>query len=145
MFDQYYILNSQNEYIKYNIKNEEEFLKMKERLYFKGNGGLKVLLKYIWGSGEYIDNITINYNGTLELIYQLLARIRGDNISTTQLEKTIIMIDQQLEEIDILLDKISKVQLNVDDFSNNIKQKLAKYLYLLTINYIHHVEGVYDI
>ena len=145
MIDQYYILNSQNEYIKYNIENEENFLKMKERLYFKGNGGLKTLLNYIYGSGEYIDDITINYNGTLELIQKLLTQIRGDNISITQLEKVVAITNQQIEEIDILLEKISNVQFNVNDTINNIKRKLAKYLYVLTINYIRHVEGVYDI
>jgi len=46
---------------------------MKEQLYFKGNGGLKTFLKYIWGSGEYINDITVNYNGTLELIHKLLT------------------------------------------------------------------------
>jgi len=43
------------------------------------------------------------------------------------------------------LNKISKDQLNVEDTINDIKQKLAKYLYILTVNYIHHIEGVYDV
>ena len=140
----YYVLNNQNELIEYAIADKEEFINMRSKLYIKQNGGLKTFLQYIYGEGAYVNEVITNYNGTLELFDTLLAQIRGDQISMEQLNKQKIVIDQQLVELNELLEKINKTNIDVDAAIIDIKQKLAKFLYLLTVNYVQSVEGVID-
>ena len=142
--ERYYLIGNQNEFIRYNIQDAEEFFNMRERLYIKGNGGIKKFLDYIYGTGTYVDDITTNYNGTLELFDKLLEQIKNSTLPMEELNKKLNTLIAQINNLDKQIQKISQTNIDVDSAINSIKQKLAKYLYVLTINYVQSVEGVYD-
>ena len=152
----YYLKDSNNDYIPIDIKNEYDFERQKAFLYYQGNGGLRRIFHDMLGIGatsnyygisfdknQYLENIEAVYFENLDLYHKLLIQIRGDALENLQELK--YEYETRLTEIQNLLNKLTIIKVDKERLTKEIYQKFAEYLYLLTITYIDTVERGYDI
>lgn len=146
--NEYYIKDGDN-FILQTIANDQDFNILKETLFIKGNGGLRKILLYLSGDendeNQYLKDIKEAYNGTFELMRNLLAQIRGDTMTIEELYLLKEKYLKDLQDKQELLIRLNEITINVKPLINDIYLKLAEFLRVLTVKYITEVERNYGV
>ena len=147
--DSEYFTKDGNNYIPQVIANDQDFNILKETLFIKGNGGLRKILLYLSGNendeNQYLKDVKEAYNGTFELMRNLLAQIRGDTMSVEELYLLREKYIKDLQEKQDLLIRLNEITINVKPLIEDIYLKLAEFLRVLTVKYITEVERNYGV
>lgn len=144
--NQVYFIEDNGNFIEYNVPDENIFMLDRDALFIESNGGLKTILNYLADpKSKYLQEIQKNYLDTIELLEKLESQQRGDTLTRDEL---IILLRQNQKEYNDLTEKIkrlSEITINSEAYIDEITQKLAEYLRVLTLAYIYDVERKYDI
>lgn len=147
--DNEYYIKEGNNYILQTVANEQDFNILKNTLFIKGNGGLKKILLYLSGKNndenQYLKDIKEIYDGTFELIRNLLAQIRGDSMTVEELYLLREKYLKDLQDKQDLLVRLNEITIDVKPLIKDINLKLAEFLRILTVKYITEVERNYGV
>lgn len=142
----YYILNEDGEYEPSNTTAATWVPDKKKGLYtFYGNGGIKELLKSLMPDGYYVNKFKQIYLDTFNLYDQLLSQQLGETSDKESLQLQLAQYQARLAELERITQHTTGDSVDEAAYIEDIYNKLAEYLRILTVNYVDQVERRYGI
>ena len=148
--NQTYFIKNENDdgYIVDNEVTQENYDIKKPTLYVRAdNGGLKGLLGLLTDNGSaYFEQLKNNYLGALALYQTLYQNSQGDISELEAIEQQIQIMQLRLSDLAQILSDLNEIgEFDNDAGLDNIMQKLAEYLRILTVTYVTKVERSYGV